>query len=123
VVGLAVPLGVGVFAPTALTQTRQAMAGIYLSFAGMLTVFGPVSMRSDLRLDLPKLDLLRALPLTGRQVVAAEVLAPGLLLAGLQLGLLLLAVIMVVGAPGKWGAELWLAGGLGLAPLLPALAI
>jgi len=121
--GLAVPLGVAVLAPDALTETRQVMAGLYLSFAGMLTVFGPVSMRSDLRLDLPKLDLLRALPLTGRQVVAAEVLAPGLLLAAMQLGLLLLAVGMVVGTPGNWGAELWVAGGLGLAPLLPALAI
>jgi hypothetical protein len=123
VLGLAVPIGVAVFAPSALTQTRQMMAGIYLSFAGMLTVFGPVSMRSDLRLDLPKLDLLRSLPLTGRQIVAAEVLAPGLLLAALQLGLLLLALLMAVGAPGKWGAELWVAGGMGLAPLLPALAI
>ncbi|KFE67009.1 putative ABC exporter domain-containing protein [Hyalangium minutum] len=121
--GLAVPLGVAVFAPAALSQTRQVMAGVYLTFAGMLTVFGPVSMRSDLRLDLPKLDLLRALPLTGRQVVAAEMLAPGVLLAIMQLVLLLLAVAMAVGAPGPWGAELWVAGALGLAPLLPALAI
>lgn len=123
VLGLAVPLGVAVFAPAALPSTRQVMAGVYLTFAGMLTVFGPVSMRSDLRLDLPKLDLLRALPLTGRQVVAAEVLAPGVLLAVMQLFLLLLAVGMAVGAPGKWGAQLWVAGALGLAPLLPALAI
>lgn len=121
--GLAVPLGVAVFAPAALSQTRQVMAGVYLTFAGMLTVFGPVSMRSDLRLDLPKLDLLRALPLTGRQVVAAEVLAPGVLLAFMQLVLLLLAVAMAVGAPGPWGVELWVAGALGLAPLLPALSI
>jgi hypothetical protein len=121
--GLVVPIGVSVFAPAVLTETLQAMVAIYLSFAAMLTVFGPVSLRSDLRLDLPKLDLLRAMPLTGRQVVAAEVLAPGLLLAGLQLGLLALAMAMAVGAPGKWGAELWVAGGLGLAPLLPALAI
>lgn len=121
--GLAVPLGVAVFAPAALSQTRQVMAGVYLAFAGMLTVFGPVSMRSDLRLDLPKLDLLRALPLTGRQVVAAEVLAPGVLLAVMQLVLLLLAVAMAEGAPGPWGAELWVAGALGLAPLLPALSI
>jgi ABC-2 type transport system permease protein len=121
--GLAVPIGVALFSPDSLSETRQVMAAIYLSFSGMLTVFGPVSMRSDLRMDLPKLDLLRALPLTGRQVVAAEVLAPGLLLAAMQLGLILLAVGMVVGAPGLWGAELWVAGGLGLIPLMPALAI
>jgi ABC-2 type transport system permease protein len=121
--GLAVPIGVALFAPDALPKTRQVMAGVYLSLVAMITVFGPVSMRSDLRLDLPKLDLLRALPLTGRQVVAAEVLAPGLLLTAVQLALLLLAVGMAVGTPGRWGAELWVAGGLGLAPLLPALAI
>jgi ABC-2 type transport system permease protein len=121
--GLAVPLGVAVFAPDILEGTRQAMAAGYLSFAAMLTVFGPVSMRSDLRMDLPKLDLLRAMPLTGRQVVAAEVLATGLLLTATQVGLLLLALAMVVGAPGKWGVELWVAGGLGLLPLMPALSI
>lgn len=121
--GLAVPIGVSVFAPDALDGTRQVMAGIYLSFAAMLTVFGPVSMRSDLRMDLPKLDLLRALPLTGSQVVVAEVLATGLLLAAMQVTLLLLALAMAVGAPGPWGMELWVAGGLGLLPLLPALSI
>ncbi|HYH94428.1 putative ABC exporter domain-containing protein [Hyalangium sp.] len=121
--GLAVPIGVAFVSPEALPETRQVMAALYLSFSGMLTVFGPVSMRSDLRMDLPKLDLLRALPLTGRQVVMAEVLAPGLLLAAMQLGLILLAVGMIVGAPGQWGAAMWVAGGLGLIPLMPALAI
>jgi hypothetical protein len=121
--GLAVPIGAAVFAPQSLPMARQMMAGLYLSFAGMLTVFGPVSMRSDLRMDMPKLDMLRAMPLTGRQVVAAEVLAPGLLLAIIQTVLLVLAMGMAVGAPGKWGAELWVAGGLGLIPLLPAVGI
>jgi hypothetical protein len=121
--GLAVPIGAAVFAPQSLPMARQVMAGLYLSFAGMLTVFGPVSMRSDLRMDMPKLDMLRAMPLTGRQVVAAEVLAPGLLLAIIQAVLLVLAMGMAVGAPGKWGAELWVAGGLGLIPLLPAVGI
>ncbi len=121
--GLAVPIGMAVFAPDQLAGTRQVMAGIYLSFAAMLTVFGPVSMRSDLRMDLPKLDLLRAMPLTGQQVVAAEVLATGLLLTVMQVGLIMLALAMIVGAPGPWGIELYVAGALGLLPLMPALAI
>jgi hypothetical protein len=121
--GLAVPIAVAVFAPDQLAGTRQVMAGIYLSFAAMLTVFGPVSMRADLRMDLPKLDLLRAMPLTGQQVVAAEVLATGLLLTVMQVGLVLLALAMIVGAPGPWGIELYVAGALGLLPLMPALAI
>jgi ABC-2 type transport system permease protein len=61
--------------------------------------------------------------LTGSQVVAAEVLATGLLLTAMQVSLLLLAMAMAVGAPGEWGGELWVAGGLGLLPLLPALSI
>jgi ABC-2 type transport system permease protein len=121
--GLAVPIGVAVFAPEAVSTAREVVGILYLSFAGMLTIFGPVSMRADLRMDLPKLDMLRAMPLTGRQVVAAEVLAPGLLLGAIQVGLLVLGVAMAAGSPGKWGAELWVACGLGLVPLLPALGI
>jgi ABC-2 type transport system permease protein len=121
--GLAIPIGVAFVAPETLPMVRQVMAGIYLSLAGMLTVLGPVSLRSDLRMDLPKLDMLRAMPLTGRQVVAAEVLAPGLMLAAIQVGLLLLAMGMMAGSPGRWGAELWMAGGLALVPLLPALGL
>ncbi len=121
--GLAVPVGAAIFFPDALARVLGVMAGVYLSFAVMLTVFGPASLRSDLRMDLPKLDMLRAMPLTGRQVVAAEVLAPGLLLAVTQVALLVLAVGMAVGAPGRWGLELWVAGGLGLATLLPALSV
>ncbi|WP_224370819.1 putative ABC exporter domain-containing protein [Hyalangium versicolor] len=121
--GLAFPVGTAMFAPESLAMSRQVMAIVYASFAGMLTVFGPVSLRSDLRMDLPKLDMLRAMPLTGRQVVMAEVFAPGLLLVVIQVGLLVLAMGMAVGAPGSLGAEFWVACGLGLIPLLPALGL
>lgn len=123
VLGLAFPLGVSVFSPEDLPVTRQVMGSIYLSFAVLLTLFGPASLRADLRMDLPKLDLLRAMPLTGRQVVMAEVLAPGLLLGVMQVGLIALAVGMAMGSPGRWSAELWVAGGLALVPLLPALTL
>jgi ABC-2 type transport system permease protein len=121
--GLAVPIGAAFFSPTALPLMRQMMAGTYLTLAATLALFGPVSFRADLRLDLPKLDLLRAMPLTGRQVVAAEVLATGLLLALMQVTLITLAMVMAVGAPGQWGWELWVAGGLGLLPVSAALSI
>jgi ABC-2 type transport system permease protein len=121
--GLAFPVGVAFFAPEALPMACQVMVAVYLGLALTLTLFGPVSMRADLRIDLPKLDMLRAMPLTGRQIVLAELLAPGLLLAAMQVVLLTLAVGMAMGAPGKLGAELWVAGGLGLLPLLPMLSI
>jgi ABC-2 type transport system permease protein len=121
--GLAFPLGVAFFAPESLPRVRQVMAGSYLATAAVLALFGPLSFRADLRLDLAKLDLLRAMPLTGRQVVAAEVLAPGLLLGLMQVMLTVLAMGMAIGAPGRWGTELWVAGGLGLLPVLLALSI
>ncbi|SEN21522.1 Putative ABC exporter [Stigmatella aurantiaca] len=120
---LAVPVGVALFLPHALPGVRQTLASIYLAVAALLTFVGPGSFRSDLRMDLPKLDLLRAMPLTGTQVVAAELLAPGLLLAVLQVGLLSLALLMVGEMPGRWSFELWVAAGLGLMPVLPALSL
>ncbi|MFY0577002.1 hypothetical protein ACN28S_24225 [Cystobacter fuscus] len=61
-------------------------------FAVLLCFFGPSAVRMDLRMDLPRLEQLRALPLTGRQVVAAELAAPALLLGAAQVGLLGVAV-------------------------------
>jgi ABC-2 type transport system permease protein len=121
--GLAYPIGVAFFAPQSLHSARQLMSIVYLCFAGMLTVFGPVTIRADLRMDLPKLDMLRAMPLKGWQVVAAEILAPGLLLAAIQLALLALGVGMGVGVLGEWDTKFWVAGGLGLALLLPVLGV
>jgi len=121
--GLLFPLGTLIFAPESLPVVRKLMAGIYLSIAVALLLLGPVSFRSDLRLDLTKLDLLRAMPLTGRQVVVAEMLAPGLMLGLIQVSLILLTVLMGAGAHSRWSWDYWVASGLGLIPLLPALTI
>ncbi|MDC0708971.1 ABC transporter permease [Stigmatella sp. ncwal1] len=122
-IGLLVPLGVAIFLPHALPGVRQMVASVYLGVAALLTFIGPGSFRSDLRMDLPKLDLLRAMPLTGRQVVAAELLAPGLLLAVMQIGLLALALVLAGDMSGRWSSEFLLAAGLGLMPLLPAVSL
>lgn len=119
--GLLFPLGTMVFAPESLPVVRKLMAGIYLAIAVALLLIGPVSFRSDLRLDLTKLDLLRAMPLTGRQVVVAEMLAPGLMLGLMQVALILLTVLMGAGSHSRWSWDYWVAGGLGLIPVLPAL--
>lgn len=49
--------------------------GLFLS-ALLLVVLGPNAVRADLRMDLPQMDLLRTLPLSGAQVVAGELLGP-----------------------------------------------
>jgi len=90
-------------------------------FAVLTVFFGPMTFRTDLRADLRRLDVLRALPLSGAQVVKGELLAPLLLLGGTEAGLLLLALGLSattridgfgLGARAAWTA--------GLLLLLPA---
>ncbi len=56
-------------------------------WAVFLVAVGPQWIRSDLRGDLPKLDLLRSYPLRGRSIVTAEVAASTVVLTALQLAL------------------------------------
>lgn len=105
------------------TDTRRVLGPLALTLAVMLTVVGPSAFRMDLRMDLPKLDLLRALPLTGRQVVGAELAASALSVGAFQWALLALALLM---GPGTEEARLdgwWWPGGLTLAALLPSVAL
>lgn len=60
------------------------IAILSLSLAGLVILFGPLALRYDLRRDLELLDVLKTLPLRGRAIVGAEVLAPTLLLTGVS---------------------------------------
>ena len=66
-------------------------------WAGFLVVVGPQWIRSDLRGDLPKLELLRSYPLRGRSIVAAEVAASTVVLSALQLGVAAIAYLAFLG--------------------------
>ncbi|XXF80525.1 putative ABC exporter domain-containing protein [Myxococcaceae bacterium GXIMD 01537] len=94
-------------------------------FSLVLCVVGPSMFRNDLRMDLRKLDLLRAMPLTGRQVVAAELAAPALTLAVMEVLLITLAVVLGQRLPmaHEVGPGAWVAGGLAAAFVLPAVAL
>ncbi|WP_338865284.1 putative ABC exporter domain-containing protein [Myxococcus stipitatus] len=105
------------------TDTRRVLGPIALSLAAMLAVVGPSIFRMDLRMDLPKLDLLRALPLAGWQVVGAEVAASALVLGALQLGLLSVALLCGPGAEDPWLLTWWWPGGLALVMVLPSMAL
>ncbi|MBM7116299.1 putative ABC exporter domain-containing protein [Archangium primigenium] len=105
-----------------LGHLRLFLAPLCAGIAVMLCVFGPSSVRVDLRMDLPRLEQLRALPLTGRQVVAAELAAPALLLGGTQIVLLVLAMGLALWRGGPW-AETWVAGGLAALCVLPAVTL
>jgi ABC-2 type transport system permease protein len=105
-----------------LGHLRVFLGPLCGGLAVMLCVFGPTALRMDLRMDLPRLEQLRALPLTGRQVVAAELAAPALLIAAAQVGLVLVALAGTVWQGGA-GQELGLAMGLGAVWVLPAVSL
>ncbi len=105
-----------------IANVRMFMAPVCAGMAVMLSFFGPSALRVDLRMDLPRMEQLRALPLTGRQVVAAELAAPALLLGVTQMALVLVAVVLSVWQGGVHTA-LWVAGGLGAVWVLPAVSL
>jgi ABC-2 type transport system permease protein len=81
------------------SQARVAGVGaVCLALAGFLVLFGPGALRLDLRLDLPVLEQLKALPLTGRQVVAAELAAPTVVLGAMQWVLLAAGFLLSLGS-------------------------
>jgi hypothetical protein len=63
-------------------SAAELVAVLALSLSGLALLFGPLTLRYDLRRDLELLDMLKTYPLRGREVVAAEVLAPALVLSG-----------------------------------------
>jgi len=75
-----------------------ALGAVFI--AGFLCILGPVSMAADLRQDMPLFDVLRTMPLDGRQVLLGEVLAPALVLGVAQWGL------WAVAAAVTWNKEL-----------------
>ncbi|RKI18586.1 ABC transporter permease [Corallococcus sp. AB030] len=105
------------------SNSREFLGPMALMVAVAMAVIGPSAFRTDLRMDLPKLDLLRALPLTGRQVVGAELAASALTLGVAQWVMLLVALVLGVGADdvtlAPWSAPVV----LGLLSVLPALGL
>ncbi|MGD0539458.1 MAG: putative ABC exporter domain-containing protein [Verrucomicrobiota bacterium] len=72
----------------------KIMGGMLMGLTPMLLVMGPQMMVMDLRQDLAVVDVLKTLPLPGRQVVLGEVLAPLTILTVAQWLLIALAVVL-----------------------------
>ncbi|HEX6535669.1 MAG TPA: hypothetical protein VF041_13820 [Gemmatimonadaceae bacterium] len=66
---------------------------IALSFAAALVILGPLWIRNDLRLDMLRLEALRAYPLRGASMVRAEVAGSAITLTLIQMSLALVAAI------------------------------
>jgi ABC-2 type transport system permease protein len=77
-----------------------AIAAVSLVIAFAMLLFGPMSMRNDLRSELQHLSLLKILPLRGRDVVLAEVASSAVPIALTQY-LLLLAALVSLGLAHK----------------------
>ncbi|WP_223644967.1 putative ABC exporter domain-containing protein [Corallococcus sp. EGB] len=105
------------------SNSREFLGPMALMVAVAMAVIGPSAFRTDLRMDLPKLELLRALPLTGRQVVGAELAASALVLGGAQGVMLLVALVLGVGRDDATLAPWSTPVVLGLMAVLPALGL
>lgn len=95
VVGFAATAAVGYFSP----KLGTFAAGIAASWGAILIFVGPLWVRFDLRHDLPRLALLRTLPIPGTTLVAAEIASSALLLTLAQWALFLVAGVALLGDP------------------------
>lgn len=72
IVGLTV---LAVAARSASARAGDVFLGVALGWGAMLLFLGPLWMRFDLRLDLPRLEVLKTYPLPGWRIVLAEIAA------------------------------------------------
>jgi hypothetical protein len=112
----------GVFSSSETRPWLMIVGIMSASFAGWAALFGPQIMRQDFRQDLPQADLLKGYPMPGWQIAFGELLAPAVILTGLQWLLLIVAVtcamsVREVDVPT--GQLLAIAGGVAM--LLPCL--
>lgn len=81
VIVFAVLAGIALYVP----DTREGAGVTFLMITAMLPFVGPNIFTNDLRLDLPRLEVLKSYPLSGDAVVAAEIAAPLVIIAALEL--------------------------------------
>lgn len=73
------------------------------TWGALLVAAGPLWVRYDIRHDLPHLPFLKAVPIAGRTLVAAEITASVLALTGVQLAALAFLLIAAAGARDEFG--------------------
>ena len=107
-----------------LNRKGGSLAPLVLMLAFFATLVGPYMVRNDLRMDLPRLPLLRTWPMTGRELLVGELLAPWVVLSIVVWFLLALGVALSPawsGGPGDpLGRAAVIAAGAILAPVLIA---
>jgi len=77
-----------------LNRKGGAVAPLVLMLAIFLTIIGPYTVRNDLRMDLPRLPVLKTWPITGRELLVGELLAPWVVLSTVVWFLLAVALAL-----------------------------
>ena len=104
-------------------STSRPVLGI---IAGVLmfwsVLIGPQFLRQDFRQDLPLVDTLKTYPLRGWQLALGELLAPAVILTGIQWLLLIVILgLFAQAATASLGWSCWLGLGFGAALIIPML--
>lgn len=86
----------------ASSRANDVFLGVAIGWVAMLLFLGPLWMRFDLRLDLPRLALLKTYPLPGWRIVVAEIAAVTGLHTITLWTLMAIPMIMVLRDPGAW---------------------
>ncbi|WP_439642428.1 putative ABC exporter domain-containing protein [Gemmatimonas sp.] len=84
---------------SASSRAGDAFVGVTIGWGAMLLFLGPLWMRFDLRLDLPRLAVLKTYPLPGWRIVLAEIAAVTLLHSITVWSLMSVPVVMFIQDP------------------------
>jgi ABC-2 type transport system permease protein len=120
----------GIFASVGIGQAsgaaglRAALGMIAAVLMGWSLLVGPLFLRQDFRQDLPLADLLKTYPLRGWQLALGEILAPAVVLTGIQWFLLILVLgLFSQSVVASLGWPCWLGLGFGAALIIPMLNV
>jgi ABC-2 type transport system permease protein len=80
---LAFMLAIALWAHETTTYTAMGLMLIFMSCA--FPLLGPNVFTNDLRLDMPRLEVLKSYPITGERLIAAEIAAPLLVISILEM--------------------------------------
>src|SRR6185295_3445175 len=76
-------------------SVRMAMATLALVTAAMFPFLGSAVFTQDMRLDLPRIELLKSYPIAGFRLVAAEIAGPLTFVAIVEIVMLSVAAIII----------------------------
>jgi hypothetical protein len=107
-----------------LNRKAGSIAPLVLMLAMFGTLMGPYMIRNDLRMDLPRLPVLKTWPISGRELLVGEILTPWVVLSVVVWFLLVVALALSLtsdwGPGGPLGRAAVAAAGAILAPMLIA---